>query len=546
MFRRWLLWATPVLFILVLFYWPLTKIVALGLSGDWLSIYLEPKVLSAIWFTIWQAAVSTIICLVIGIPGAYILYRKKFRGQKFIRALITVPLVLPTIVVAIVFSSFRAEHAIYKQIGLDFFFDNSIYWIIAAHVFVNYSLIVRTVGGVWSTMDNETEEAAELAGAGRLRTLLSITLPQIKTAIISASALVFLFCSSSYGIILILGGGMVRSVETEIASAALTYLDLPKASALALLQTAITVIAFVISENLAKHPIGIEQVSESAQRPAIDRRDLPAALITGTVVVALISIPLVLVLAKAFVTPAGIGIDNFLNLAGRGERELLNISVGQATLNTLRNVVIAASLSVGLGALVSYLLSRTHRSRKARFSNRALDILFLLPIGISSVVLGFGYLVTFGDGPLPIRASWLVVPLVQSLMALPLVIRLIYPALISIGAEHREAAALAGANARQTWWHIESGIIRNVILTAVGFALIASVGEFGAASLLAFGDQATLPTVLFALISRPGATNFGMAMAVCAILIALTFSLVLAVSTQKPLRRLRDALKSHQ
>ena len=532
MSRRLLLWATPVFFILVLFYWPLTKIVSLGFSGDWLSIYLEARVLSAIWFTIWQAAVSTFICLVIGIPGAYILYRKDFRGQKFIRALITVPLVLPTIVVAISFSNFK--------------FIPAIPLILVAHVFVNYSLIVRTVGGVWSTMDNETEEAAELAGAGRLRTFLSITLPQLRPAVISASALVFLFCSSSYGIILILGGGMVRSVETEIASAALTYLDLPKASALALLQTAITVIAFVVSENLAKHPIGIEQVSESATRPALDKRDLPAALITSMVVVALVSIPLLLVLAKAFVTPAGIGLDNFMNLAGRGERDLLNISVGQATLNTIRNVAVAASLSVGLGALVSYLLSRTQRSRKARFSNRVLDIMFLLPIGISSVVLGFGYLVSFGEGPLPIRASWLVVPLVQSLMALPLVIRLIYPALISIGDEHREAAALAGANASQTWWHIEAGIIRNVILTAVGFAVIASIGEFGAASLLAFGDQATLPTVLFALISRPGATNFGMAMAVCAILIAITFSLVLAVSTQKPLRRLRGVLKSQQ
>lgn len=527
MFKRLLLWATPVLFVLVLFYWPLSKIVSIGLSGDWLGIYLEPKVASAIWFTIWQAAASTLICLAIGIPGAYILYRKKFFGQKFVRALITVPLVLPTIVVAISFSNFK--------------FIPEVPLILIAHVFVNYSLIVRTVGGVWTTMDNETEEAAELAGAGRLRTLISITLPQLKPAIISASALVFLFCSSSYGIILILGGGLVHSVETEIASAALTYLDLPKASALALMQTAITVVAFVISENLAKHPIGIEQVSESTRKPAIDRRDLPAVLVTGLVVIGLVAIPLVLVLAKAFTTEGGFGLDNFINLAGRGDRDLLNISVGQATLNTLRNVAIAASLAVGLGALVSYLLSRTNRSRKALISNRALDILFLLPIGISSVVLGFGYLVTFGDGPLPIRASWLVVPLVQSLMALPLVIRLIYPALISIGSDHREAASLAGANARQTWWHIEAGIIRNVILTAVGFAFIASIGEFGASSLLAFGDQATLPTVLYALISRPGATNFGMAMAVCAILIALTFILVFAVSTQKPLRRLRGA-----
>ena len=482
--RVWL-WAAPILFVAVLFYLPLLKIIGVGLSSNWFEIYFEPATLKAIWFTIWQAALSTAIALLIGIPGAYVLYRKQFFGQRVIRALITVPLVLPTIVVAIVFSTFRDLPAIPL--------------IIAAHVFVNYSLVVRTLGGVWATMDNETEEAAALAGAGRLRTTLAITLPQLKPAIVSAAALTFLFCSSSYGIILILGGGLVESVETQIASAALQVLDLNKAAALALLQTAITVIAFSISESIAKHPIGIEQVHESSRKPRIDARDWPAITVTAIAVVALISMPMIVLLAKAFTFDGALSLQNFLNLAGRGERELLNISVWQATLNTLRNVAISASLAVGLGSLVSYLLSRTHRNRRAKFLNRTLDLLFLIPVGISSVVLGFGYLITFGGGPIPLRASWLVVPIVQSLMALPLVIRLIYPALISIGSEHREAASLAGANSRQTWWHIESGIIRNVILTAIGFALIAGIGEFGAASLLAFGDQATLPTVLFAL-----------------------------------------------
>ena len=539
------LWAAPLLFVGVLFYWPLLKIIGVGLTADWFEIYFEPATLKAIWFTIWQAAVSTLIALVIGIPGAYVLYRKQFFGQRFIRALITVPLVLPTIVVAIVFSSFRAEHQIYQDLGLGFFFENSIYWIIAAHVFVNYSLVVRTLGGVWATMDNETEEAATLAGAGRLRTTLQITLPQLKPAIVSASALTFLFCSSSYGIILILGGGQVQSVETQIATAALQFLDLNKAAALALLQTLITVVAFSISEAIAKHPIGIEQVDESTRKPRIDARDWPAVVVTALAVVGMIAIPMLVVLAKAFTFDGALSLQNFLNLTGRGDRELLNISVWQATLNTLRNVAISASIAVGLGSLVSYLLSRTRRTRRARFSNRTIDVLFLIPIGISSVVLGFGYLITFGEGPLPIRASWLVVPLVQALMALPLVIRLIYPALISIGADHREAASLAGANSRQTWWHIESGIIRNVILTAIGFAVIAGIGEFGAASLLAFGDQATLPTVLYALISRPGSTNYGMAMAVSAILILLTFVLVFSASARIPRRRRLGALKSH-
>ena len=518
------LWIFPLIFIAVLFYWPLSKIIGLGLSANWIEIYLESSTLKAIWFTVWQAAVSTLIALVIGIPGAYILYRKKFFGHRFIRALITVPLVLPTIVVAIVFSGFSDIPAIPL--------------ILLAHVFVNYSLVVRTLGGVWATMDNETEEAAADAGAGRLRTLLQITLPQLKPAIVSSAALTFLFCSSSYGIILILGGGMVTSIETEIAVASLQFLDLNKAAALALLQTAITVLAFTFSESLAKHPIGIEQVDESADKPAVDKRDWPAAAITALVVIALVSIPLLTVLFKAFSVDGALSLENFWNLTGRGERDLLNISVWQATLNSLRNVFISATIAVTLGALISYLLSRSLRSRRARFSNRFFDLLFLIPIGISSVVLGFGYLVTFGEGPLPLRSSWLVLPIVQSIMALPLVVRIIYPALISIGSEHREAASLAGANSRQTWWHIEVGIIRNVIFTAIGFALIAGIGEFGAASLLAYGDQATLPTVLYALISRPGGQNFGMAMAVCTIVIVLTFVLVFSVSS-RTLRRPR-------
>lgn len=531
------LWAAPLIFIAVLFYWPLGNIISRGLQADWLAVYFEPATLRAIWFTIWQAALSTALALLVGIPSAYVLYRKRFFGQRFIRALITVPLVLPTIVVAIVFSSFRAEHEIYEAIGLGFFYENSIYWIIAAHVFVNYSLVVRIVGGVWVNLDNETEEAASISGAGRFKTAIAISLPQLKTAVVSAAALTFLFCSSSYGIILVLGGGLVQSIETEIAIAALQFLDLQKAAALALLQTAITALAFLISESISRTPVGIEIVDETTRKPRLDLRDWPAIAVTGFMAIGVIAIPLLLVLVKAFTFDGALSLQNFENLAGRGDRDLLNISVGAATLNTLRNVAISTSIATGVGILIAYLLSRSLKSRKSRITHRAIDVLFLIPIGISSVVLGFGYLITFGAGAFPLRESWLIVPIVQALMSLPLVVRIVYPALVSIGSEHREAAAISGASTSQTWWRIEAGMIRPVLLTAIGFSVIAGIGEFGAASLLAYGDQATLPTVLFALISRPGEQNFGMAMAVCAILIAMTFILVLAVSARKPRRR---------
>ncbi len=516
MLKRSAMWAVPLLFVGVLFAWPLINILQLGLTGNWLQSLAEQQTLDAVWFTIWQALVSTLICLVLGVPGAYLLYRKSFAGQKLLRALVTVPLVLPTIVVAIAFVGFRDLPAIWL--------------IILAHVFINYSITVRSVGGVWAGMDFETEEAAALAGAGRLRILWSISLPQLRPAVVSAASLTFLFCATSFGIILVLGGGLIRSIETEISVAALQFLDLPKAAALALIQTLLTVLAFTVSERFAKGAIGLEQVDEGGQKPGLDKRDWLAVLVSVAPIAGLIGWPIAQVIVKAFTFNGVLSTQNFENLATRGERDLLNLTVAQAAGNSLRNALIAAAISMTIGTLVAYLLSRPKGTKMAHLSNRALDTLFLLPMGVSSVVLGFGYLISFGGGPLPLRSSWLIVPLVQALMATPLVIRLIYPALISIGSEQREAAATDGASAAQTWWLIETPMIRGVIATAAGFALVVSIGEFGAASLLAYGDQATLPTILYALISRPGPVNYGMAMAVCALLILLTLILVLAVS----------------
>ncbi len=518
MIKRSALWAAPLLFVGVLFYWPLTNILQTGFTSEWIETFSEPSSLRAIWFTVWQALVSTLLCLVLGIPGAYLLYRKSFPGHKIIRALVTVPLVLPTIVVAIAFTSFRDLPAIWL--------------IILAHIFINYSITVRTLGGVWATMDVETEEAAAIAGAGRLRTLWSISLPQLKPALVSAGALTFLFCASSYGIVLVLGGGLVQSIETEISIAALQYLDLPKASALAIFQTLLTAMAFIVSDRITKGTVGIEQVDEGGNKPRVDKRDWLAVVVTGAIIVGLIGWPIAQVIAKSFSFDGVLSMQNFENLSTRGERDLLNITVLDAAVNSLRNAAIATVISVALGTLVAYLLSRPAVTKIAKLSNRTLDALFLLPMGVSSVVLGFGYLVTFGGGPLPLRSSWLVVPLVQALMALPLVIRLVYPALLSIGSEHREAAETEGASAGQIWWQIEAPMIRGVLTTATGYAAVVSIGEFGAASLLAYGNQATLPTILYSLISRPGAVNYGMAMAVCAILIALTLLLVFLVSVR--------------
>ena len=518
---RKLLWAIPLTFVAVLFYWPIAKITSLGFSGDWLATLSEPKTLEVIWFTLWQAAVSTVVTLVIAIPGAYFLYRKSFPGQRLIKALITVPFVLPSIVVAVGFTVFRNFHDFWIELGLTFLSD-PVYWIIAAHVFVNYSIAVGTIGGVWAGLDTEIDEAAELDGAGRLRTLLAVSLPQLRPAIFSAAALVFLFSATSFGIVLVLGGGQVQTIETAIYFSATQFLDLEAAAALVFIQTLITAAAFLVGSSLAKGTVGLEQVFEGTRKPRVDWRDWPALVLTAGIVLGLLVMPMLLVLFEAFRVGDGWGFENFANLGTRGARDLLNISVIDAAANSLRNMVVAAGIAFVLGTLISWLLARTKQ--------KLLDLVFLVPLGVSSVVLGFGFLVSFDETWLPLRSSWLIVPLAQALIALPMVIRLVYPALVSIGKEPIEQASLDGASSWQIWRFVESGMIKGVLLTAAGYAAIISVGEFGASSFLAYGSEGTIPTLLFRLIARPGEQNYGMAMAVSAILIVFVLLVMLLLS----------------
>ena len=505
--RRLALWAAPLLFVGVLFYWPVSRIVAIGLGGDWLSVFSQANVQQTIWFTIWQALLSALLCVALGLPLAFLLYRRSFFGAKTLRTFLVIPFVLPSIIVAISLSGLRNALP-----------DTAILVILIAHLFLNFSLVVRVVGSAWSALDSSIEDAAAIDGAGTLRTFFSITMPSLRAAILSAAILVFLFCATSFAIILVIGGGQLQSIETLSYQALNQYLDLETAAALSIAQTIISASAFALSRKFAYGEVRFEITDESSARQNLSMRDIPLVAFSMSLVATLFVIPIGSVLARAFTVAGEFSFENFALLNSRGARELLDITVLEALSNSVRNAAIAAALAFVIGTLVAWLL----QGKRGWFAEFA----FLLPLGVSPVVLGFGYLVSFGSGPLELRKSWLIVPLVQALIAMPIVIRMTQAALAALGREPRESAANAGAGAWQTFRLVEAPLIRGTLAAAFGFALLASIGEFGSASLLAYGDQATLPLVLLRLISRPGEQNYGMAMAASAMLIVLVFVLI--------------------
>ncbi|MEX2032656.1 MAG: ABC transporter permease subunit, partial [Dehalococcoidia bacterium] len=236
--RRAAIWALPLAFVGFFFVYPVVTILGRGLwpGGD-LDLSPLGDVLGAadlrgvVWFTVWQAALSTLLTLVVALPAAYVVTCYRFRGRLVVRALMTVPFVLPTVVVA---SAFRA-------LG----FEQSISAILIAHVFFNYAVVVRAVGGLWAHLDTHQVDAARMLGATQLRAFGAVTLPALRPAILAAASIVFLFSFTSFGVILILGGPRRATLETEIF---LRYsqLDLRTAAALAIVQLAAVVTLLVV------------------------------------------------------------------------------------------------------------------------------------------------------------------------------------------------------------------------------------------------------------------------------------------------------------
>jgi thiamine transport system permease protein len=355
-----------------------------------------------------------------------------------------------------------------------------------------------------------------------------------------------LYCACSYGIVLSLGAGQVNTLETAISISVLERLDFSHAALLALLQIVFCIFAFTVSRWGGTNPLSFTPTLSGSKR--LDKRDLPVSIFSFVVIGFLVVMPLSLVLSKAFISSSGnFTLENFALLDTRGARDLLNITFFEAGLNSLRNMLVATFASVCIGLLVSFLLAekaRRLRRKKTDLLGIGLDAAFLLPIGVSSVVIGVGYLITLTGELAWLRSSWLLVPLVQSVFAIPLVIRIVYPSLLAVEANTREQAMTDGASTVQVFYHVDFALIGPVMKTAISFSALVSLGEFGAASLLSFGDQSTIPVLMYQLISRPGAHNYGMALAVASILTLITLVVVLFFSDEGS-KKSRKKLVTH-
>ncbi|CAM5506061.1 Sulfate transport system permease protein CysW OS=Streptomyces griseorubiginosus OX=67304 GN=cysW PE=3 SV=1 [Streptomyces griseorubiginosus] len=512
------LMAVPVAFFAVFFAWPVAAIVKRGLDtdGSWqlgriTDVLGQPDIRHVLWFTTWQALVSTALTLLIALPGAYVFARFDFPGKQILRAVVTVPFVLPTVVVGTAFLALVGRGGLLDE-WWSVRLDTTVWAILLAHVFFNYAVVVRTVGGLWAQLDPRQEEAARMLGASRLTAWRKVTLPALGPAVAAAALMVFLFTFTSFGVVQILGGPTFSTLEVEIYRQTSEIFDLSTAAVLTIIQfVAVGAVLALHAWTVRRRESALRLVDASvtARRP---RGAGEWALLAG--VLAVVAVLLVLPLAVLVQRSLGAPDFGYYRALTHSDGGVFLVAPIEAIGNSLEYALAATAIAVLIGGLAAAALTRRDAGRWVR----GFDALLMLPLGVSAVTVGFGFLISLDEPPLDLRQSWILVPLAQALVGVPFVVRTMLPVLRAVDHRLREAAAVLGASPWRVWREVDLPMVRRALLIAAGFAFAVSLGEFGATVFIARPDNPTLPVAVARLLGRAGDLNYGQAMALSTIL----------------------------
>ena len=527
-----LLTLIPLVFLALFYFYPLAEIFRQSLVREgrldlspFGALFTDPYYARLLAFTTGQALLSALLTLLVGMPAAYVFAHFSFPGKSLLRALTTIPFVLPTMVVAAAFTALVGPRAplnswLMAAFGLDsppIHLQHTLALVLIAHVFYNSGIIVRMVGGFWANLDPRLVEAGRVLGAGRWRAFRQITLPILLPAILAASLLVFLFCFTSFGVMMVLGGPHLATVEVEVYYQAVPLFNLPMAAALSIAQMIFTFAVMAIYTRLqARAAVPLNLRPAPALSPVSGRprggRLLVWVAVGGLLVLFLA--PLLALLDCSFSGQAGYTLRYYAALFTNPVQSAFYVPPAEAIRNSLLVASGTVVLSMFVGLVSAYLLAG-----RPRLLRTLLDPLFMLPLGTSAVTLGLGYIIALDQPPLNLRTSPLLLPLAHSLVAFPFVVRSLLPALRGMNPHWREAARVLGASPGRVLREIDLPIVGRALVVGAVFAFTVSIGEFGATLLIARPEFPTMPVVIYRLLGAQGALNQGQGLAMSTLLL---------------------------
>ncbi|WP_254280398.1 ABC transporter permease [Haloarcula marina] len=502
----------------------------------WLRAGMPPVRLGLFGFTAYQAFLSTVASVVVGLPGAYLLARFEFPGRRFVRSVTMLPFVLPSIMVAVGFLAMFGRTGLFNDalalaglgpVEVTFTLE----LVVLAHAFYNAPLVTRLVTAAWESVDSRRVETARTLGASPRRAFVDVTVPQLLPALLTASVLTFVFTFMSFPIVLALGGLQLATVEVWVF-ASVQNLELTEAATLAAIETALSLgllYVYLRYEAAQIRPRGdgggpTRTPLFVGRRSVLSPRRL-ALFAYGLVALVLFVGPLASLLVESVTTP-----DGQFTLEYYGFLLSRQASAASGTVRPLpaiRNSLLfgagALALALPTGVLVSVVATRDSRW------SRVAEALLTAPLAVSGIVVGLGMLrsLVFGTslfGQRIVLTGPLAVVAVHAVAAYPFVSRNVTPALGGIDDRLVDAARALGADRTRALVDVELPLVAPALVAGAAFAFAISIGEFDSTVLLAEGvDSATMPVALERYIAnRSLGPNLGPATAMGTVLLAVT------------------------
>ncbi|MCP1661030.1 ABC transporter permease [Neisseria perflava] len=459
--------------------------------------YMQRRVL----WTVFQAALTCGVTLLLGVPAAWALARLDFIGRRLVLRLLMLPFVMPTLVAAMgVLALFGAHGLLWAG------WQDTPYLLLYGNVFFNLPVLIRAAYQGFLNVPAARLQTAQTLGAGAWQRFCYVEWPVLRPWLAGGACLVFLYCFSGFGLALLLGGSRYVTVEVEIYQLIAYELDTAQAAVLVWLVLAVTAVAGLLYAHISRRTVAAKSLLPPPPHAPRSWGERMLLGYTAALLLLCCALPLAAVWAQA-VAAGG-------SWAVLAEGETL-----AAAWNTLRFSALAVIAAAVLGVAHAALARRAAWVRALTF----------LPFMVSPVCVAFGVLLLYPDwtASLPLLIATYV------LLAYPFVAKDVLAAWDGLHPNYAAAARNLGANRFQTALYVTTPLLKPALRRGLTLAAATCVGEFAATLFLSRPEWQTLTTLIYEYLGRAGADNYARAMVLTAVLMGLALAVFLCLDERE-------------
>src|SRR6266566_3007042 len=440
--------------------------------------------------TVTVSLAATVLALLFGFVTAWILSRTNVPGRHVLEQLMAIPYYVTPLLGAFAWSLLGApESGFVNQAwralgGADYLIDIATPWGIAwVMALFEGSVAFVMIGAVMKSMDPALEEASQIIGAGRLATMLRITLPLAAPGVLGAAIFVFAEMLGSFSAALVLGTPARFFVITTAIYQLVSQFPprLPMAAAMGVSLFAVMFLMMFIYRRITSRRSFVT-ISGKAFRPRV--MDLgwmrwvlfalcaSYVLLSAALPIATLAFASAQRLAVAFPAAENFTLDNF--------RQALSLNaVTSAMTNSLVLGFLTATIGVAMTGLLAWIIERSRLPGRG-----VLEYIVMLPQAVPRLVFAFGMMWAWLVLPIPIYGTFWVLLIAYLTVFLPLGVRTISGVIAQLDRSLDECGQVCGASWGYRLRTIVAPLLRPGLLAAWLLIFVASVRELGASILL--------------------------------------------------------------